>query len=338
MRRVSIKTNAYKNNEFPIAIISTIIGGLALRNEYVLSPAKIYKNTAPSIVTVTSMALEKDPFSPRKLIEVPNGSGAGFFFVRDDYIVTNAHVVKDADTVMVNNETATIVGVDSVHDIALLQLSRNNMKPLKKCAEPAVVGDSVLAIGNPYGFEKSISTGIISGVDRDMSNLVGLIQTDAAINPGNSGGPLIAADIGCVLGINTAIASANGSSSGLGFAIPIDIVDDIVGKIIEQKPHITFQLGVTLLPDNYANILGVHGAIIADVIPDGLGNILGLIGTYRDDFGRPMLGDIIIEINGNPVKHCSDVKKFLVRVGQGDVIKLKVLRSTGIESFQVELL
>lgn len=347
MKRLSIKTKSSKNSGFPVAVISTIVVGLALRNEYVLSPADIYARNSPSVVTVTSLVLEKDPFSPRKFMEVPKGSGTGFSFVHKDYIVTNAHVIENADAIKVNDEPATILGIDSQHDIVVLKLMKDDISmkisPLKKCTAPAVVGERVLAIGNPFGFDKSMSAGIISGVERAMGNLVNLLQTDAAINPGNSGGPLLAAESGCVFGVNTAIASASGSSSGLGFAIPIDVVDDIVHSIIEQKQgdHRSIQLGITLLPDDYANALGVHGAIIADVLPDGIASGLGLVGTYRDEFGRPMLGDIIVEIDGKPVKERGDITKLLEAStrakGSSVSFELKVLRSTGIESFRVEL-
>ena len=237
---------------------------------------------------------------------------------------------------------ATLVGADMLHDIAVLKLGDSDMKPLSKCTEPAVVGEKILAIGNPYGFDKSMSAGIISGVDRVLGDehrtLYNLLQLDAAINPGNSGGPLLSADHGCVIGVNTAIASTSGSSAGLGFAIPIDLVTDIANDIIEEKHSKLLQLGIAMLPDSYSNALGVHGVIIADVLPNSIASELGLSGTYRDNFGRPMLGDIIIGINGQPIVKGSDIHKVLSKLSKGDKLELQILRSTGVESVRMKIL
>jgi S1-C subfamily serine protease len=188
-----------------------------------------------------------------------------------------------------------------------------------------------------------MSSGIVSGTGRlladDDRELHGLLQTDAAVNPGNSGGPLVSADSGCVLGVNTAIVSRSGSSAGLGFALPIDSVERIARDIIAGRPlEARARLGVSLLPDAYAETLGVEGVIIADVIPGGLGSALGLVGTSRDEYGRPVLGDVIVELDGRPVGEGSELREALDDLRghrRGGTVLLRVVRGTGPASFEV---
>ena len=326
---------------YAIASATIVTSGSIIMGDDISS---VYTNVSPSVITVTATSPHMDAFAPGKYLEVPNGSGTGFFYVDGEHIVTNAHVIQGSSTVLIDGKPANIVGIDVKHDLAVLQLRDGQKhKPLSKCIKKPHVGQRVLAIGNPFGFEKSMSMGIISGLDRVLDpsaslegsmkqNLIGLIQTDASINPGNSGGPLLSADTGCVLGMNTAIASSTGTNVGIGFAMPISVIDDMItrdGMLRGDTELDKVRIGITLLPDSYANALGVHGAIIADVVPGGFAEKIGLIGTYRDVIGRPVLGDIILEINGQPVNHGSDVIRVMNRVCTGDLLKVKVSRQTG---------
>jgi len=354
-----IKTKESKNYNFkqvikgvaasPVfsVIGPTIISGVLFLSMHNANPEIIFNNVSPSIVTISSYGIHRDPFEPKTTTKYLKGTGTGFSFGGIDYIVTNNHVIDDAFYIKIttqkNNEIeAEVVGKDEKHDIALLHITKPMSLPnLKKCANSPKVGQSVFAIGNPFGYDRSMSTGIISGLERTMEGedkppFFNLLQTDAAINPGNSGGPLLDASSGCVLGINTAIVSPSGASSGIGFAIPMDkvydILEEIQGKIINPK----VQLGITLLPDKFADILGIHGVILADTLPEGIAEKIGLIGTSRDDYGRPLLGDIIVGVGKEDIRKNTDLYRILDAIKSGDTIELKVLRKSGIESFEIK--
>jgi S1-C subfamily serine protease len=247
--------------------------------------------------------------------------------------------------VKVDGNEAKVLGVDIQNDIAVLQIDKQNdrsMTPLKKCTSMPKIGDPVIAIGNPFGFEKTVTSGIISGIHRSLDSvdkfpLIDLIQTDASINPGNSGGPLLDGSNGCVLGVNTAIVSSSGASSGLGFSIPIDTVELIANDIISGKEETDVSIGVSVLPDTYAHGLGVKGVVIADVMPESIASKIGLEGTRRDQYGRPYIGDIIVGINDEKIEKRSDLYRILRELKKDDVIELVVLRSIGIVRFTIQL-
>lgn len=292
------------------------------------TPNMIYNRVEHSVVNVSAISLKKDPFSSR-YIENVSGIGTGFVYMKPNYIITNSHVIHDAISIKVNsgNEEfdAKLIGEDMRHDIALLEID-TGLKPLHACVAEPEIGDPVLAIGNPFGFEKSMSSGIISGLHRDLDASLpyfDMIQIDAAINPGNSGGVLLNGLDDCLIGMNTAIISPNGANTGVGFAIPIDKVNKIANNILENiRP---FQLGVTLLPQEYTDTMGIKGAIVSEVIPDSLAEKLGLIGTSRDMYGIPVMGDIIVGINDAKILKNSDVFKYLDNLQ--NVSSITVIRS-----------
>lgn len=324
----------------PIMPIISTIGGLIMGynlNSHV-SLATIFNKVSPSVVTITAMEFQKDPFSPRKLLETPKDSGTGFFY--KDYIVTNAHVVSDAFTIKITDingidHNANVVESDTVHDIALLDIEYSKFTSLKKCNKPQEIGDPVIAIGNPFGFNNTLTSGIISGNNRALSGnnktpLVNLVQTDAAINPGNSGGPLISSKDGCIIGMNTAIVSPTGTNSGIGFAIPISKVDQMINNISTPR------IGITLLPESFSEFLGIEGIIIADVLENSPADNAGLIGTSRDEQGKPIVGDVIVEINNKKCKQNSDLYTVLDKLKHNDFIDLKVLKNNGIQDIRIK--
>lgn len=330
------------------ALSGLIIGQTLLQMP---SANAIYTKVAPSIVTVSSIGVARDVFSSQ-FVESRNGEGTGFAFGNSQFIVTNAHVINDALAVKVtdadnNTSEAIVLGKDILHDIALLQIPESSdipLAPLPKCTFFPSIGEPVLAIGNPFGFERTLTSGIVSGIDRAIGGeqqtagrppLVTLIQTDAAINPGNSGGPLLDAKTGCVLGMNTAMISASGSSSGVGFAMPIAMVDKFVDSIVQGTPNERVQLGVTIVQDSIATFLGLDGAVIANVIQGGQADKLGLVGTQRDDSGRPIIGDIIIAINGKRIHNGVDLFAIMETLSKGDTITLTVLKNPGVEEYTI---
>lgn len=331
-------------------------GGVLAAHALLVTPAPIdiYRATAPSVVTVSSIGFKRDTFST-DFQETVNGEGTGFSFKGGQFIVTNAHVVEDALAIKVTDAVdteyeATVIGRDALHDIALLKInpkSNRTLKPLAMCQAPALIGDPVLAIGNPFGLERTLTSGLISATNRsigpggqiDRPPLVRLIQTDAAINPGNSGGPLLDAKKGCVLGVNTAMISASGSSAGVGFAMPITTVGEIVDGFIsgEDQARARPQLGVTIVQDSIAEFLGMKGAIIAHIIKDGHADSIGLVGTHRDESGRPVIGDVIIGINGRKISNGMELFAVMDALSKGDSITLTVLKDSGIQEYHIVL-
>lgn len=328
------------------------LSGMLFMNTNISPSNSIYKKVSPSIVTVQSTTLKRDVFSPRKFIKVPNGSGTGFF-IDNKHIVTNYHVIRNADVVIIKDRNdfneAVIDSVDTLHDIALLHLNNSEIdsvkgESLKLCKKEAVIGQEVFAIGNPFGLDKSFTAGIISGLERTLEGdgegnnqkgLLHMIQVDAAINPGNSGGALVDAQDGCVLGMNTAIIS---SGTGIGFATPSKYIQEIIDAdgLDGDNLGLGIYLGVELLPDNIAAEIGLHGAVIVDTIDGMPASDAGLLGTKRSGDGYPFFGDIIIGINsGNTgdwidIRSSIDLFRVLDMFKKGDTINFKVLRPEGV--------
>ena len=327
-----------------VAKIASAVGGLML-GHFVWSsptPEMIFNRMSPSVVKVTALDYQSDPFSPDNYLGIPSGIGTGFVFRDSRYIITNAHVVDDSFNVKITSAdgkelAATVIEKDRAHDIALLRLDdkATSLKPLHACSLKSTpkVGTSVMAIGNPFGFNNSASTGIISGLDRMLENeehvpLLGLLQTDAPINPGNSGGPLVDIHNSCVIGINTAIVSNSphgGTSSGVGFAVPIQQVDDFM----KHKKHPLMKLGIMMLPDRFVELLGLKAIVISDIIPDSVAQKMGLVGTTRDVYGRPIIGDMLLKLNEQTLHKAADLYKALATIPEGKDVDLVVLKQNG---------
>jgi S1-C subfamily serine protease len=205
-----------------------------------------------------------------------------------------------------------------------------------------MVGQRVFAIGNPFGLDHTLTTGIISGLGREIQSgntgrpIDGIIQTDAAINPGNSGGPLLNSS-GQLIGINTAIYSASGTSSGVGFALPSDMVSGIVDQIIRYGRVTRPILGVSFAPDGALDQLGLGGVLVLDARAGGPAARAGVRSTTRDESGRLILGDIIIELAGEQIQDSSDLYRTLDKLSVGETVDVTLLRGVDKVSARVTL-
>lgn len=296
----------------------------------------IFRNTSPAVVFVTSIALRRDLFS-LNAVEIPQGTGSGFVWDNLGRIVTNFHVVSDANRVqvtMADNSTwkAVLVGAAPDKDIAVLQIDApaDRLKPIAiGSSADLLVGQKVFAIGNPFGLDQTITSGIISALNREIKAVTGrtihgVIQTDAAINPGNSGGPLLDS-AGRLIGVNTAIYSPSGAYAGIGFAVPVDIVNNIVPQIIKHGKIIRPGIGATLADNRIAQKLGIEGVLILGVEPHGAADQAGLQPTtqYR---GEIILGDIITAVDGVGVGSVEDLLSELERHKIGAKVPFTIIR------------
>jgi S1-C subfamily serine protease len=303
----------------------------------------IYKRVLPSVVNITSTALVFNFFYGA----VPQqGQGSGFILDREGHVLTNYHVIAGANRgieVQLSNRRrykATPVGVDKVHDLALLKIDAPNLQPVTLADSSALnVGQKVYAIGNPFGLSGTMTRGIISSIrsikNEDGAPIEDAIQTDAAINPGNSGGPLLNSH-GEVIGINSMIAS-NGAdqSSGIGFAIPINTAKAVLGDLTRYGRVRRPSLGIisyAIGPDLAAQmgLSADYGVLIQRVIPGGAADRAGLRGGDQQAYvgNTPIMlgGDLIVAIDGQPVADTQDISAIMDRHQAGDEVSVTILR------------
>jgi S1-C subfamily serine protease len=301
------------------------------------STIELFKTVSPSVVYITSKTVRQDLFSFNAM-EVPQGTGSGFVWDANGFVVTNFHVIKDADTAdvtLADHSTweARMVGVAPDKDLAVLRIDApKNLLPAIAIGTSSdlEVGQKVFAIGNPFGFDQTLTTGVISGLGREIESVTrrpiqGVVQTDAAINPGNSGGPLLDS-AGRVIGINTAIFSPSGAYAGIGFAVPVDVVNRLVPQIIRDGKVRKAGLGISMAEDYTVRRLGVEGTLVLGVVPDGAADKAGLRPTRRDRRGALVLGDLIVAVDGQPVRESRDLFRLLDAHEAGDVVRLRVRR------------
>ncbi len=298
---------------------------------------EVFEQVSPSVTSITNKRFQRDYFS-FNVMEIPQGTGSGFLWDNKGHIVTNFHVIYEADEIEVTLQNgksydASIVGADPDHDLAALQINAKdlNISPVMiGSSRDLRVGQKVLAIGNPFGLDSTITTGIISALGRtiqSMSNryIHDVIQTDAAINPGNSGGPLLDS-FGRLIGVNTAIISPSGTYSGVGFAVPVDTVNRIITKLINHGKVDRPGLGITLIPEHIMARLGIEGVGILEVLKGGSAEEAGLKEVKRLRNGRVEMGDIITECDGSPVKSSSDLVRILDKHEVGDEVDIVIIR------------
>jgi len=299
----------------------------------------LFRNAQQSVAHITTLDVRTDMFRLRAL-EVPTGTGSGFVWDDRGNVVTNAHVVQAARAARVTLPDqsvweAKLVGVSRRHDLAVLRIDgaigRAKGLPIGT-SQDLVVGQAVLAIGSPFGLDYTLSTGVISGLGREIPGLSGLpihgaIQTDAAINPGNSGGPLLDS-AGRLIGVNTSILSPSGASAGIGFAVPVDTVARIVPQLIQYGREVRPIIGVEFADDEIARRLGVRGALVLRVAEGGPAAAAGMVGTTQEwPSGRIHLGDVITGIDDKPVRSSQDVHLALDDKQPKDKIVLHVVRA-----------
>jgi S1-C subfamily serine protease len=308
---------------------------------------KLFEQSAPSVVFITTTTRQQDSWS-RNIYEIPSGSGSGFVWDAQGHIVTNYHVIRDAyhAKVTLADKTswdAEIVGTEPRKDLAVLKIKpTSSLRPLPIASSYNLkVGQSVFAIGNPFGLDQTLTTGIISALGREINSVIGVpirdvIQIDAAINPGNSGGPLL--DIsGRLIGVNTAIVSPSGSFSGIGFSVPVDVVNWVVPDLIKYGKVQRPVLGIELVPQQSLDQLDLIGAMVLDVAPGSGAAKGGLRPTRRSSTGTMTLGDLIIEVNGEPIKSNNDLLLTLEKYKPGDQVRMKVLRNNQQATVNVTL-
>jgi len=305
---------------------------------------RIYRQASPSVANILTKAVEYDFFYNPVPVE---GAGSGFLIDTDGHILTNNHVVQGAQQIEVafgdhNTYKARFLGADTINDIALLQIDTKGRKltplPLGD-SKKLLVGQRVLAIGNPFGFQSTLTTGVVSSLDRTVQTgentfIDSAIQTDAAINRGNSGGPLLNSH-GEVIGINSAIYAPNGTTAGIGFAIPINTAKRVAEDLISQGRVRRATIGAegrTLWPDlaNALNLPVDQGVLIERVDQNGPAARAGLRGGNRTVLAglRELRigGDVIVAINGEAVASQSDLNLLLNRVRPGDTVQVSVIR------------
>jgi S1-C subfamily serine protease len=306
----------------------------------------LFRETQPSVVYITTLNRQRRvDFLGRRFDSVQDGTGSGFLWDDKGHIVTNYHVIGNADTyqVTLHDQTtwpATFVGQDPEMDLAVLRIEApaEKLRPIPVGSSSDLqVGQSVLAIGNPFGLDYTLTTGVISALDREVQSiggreLQGVIQTDAAINPGNSGGPLLDSS-GRLIGVNTQIVSSGGAWAGIGFAIPVDTVNWVVPELVVHGRVNRPQLGVTLVEGARLRPR-VDGVLILEVVRNSGADRAGLRGSRRTRQGI-VLGDVITAIEGRPVRSVSDIRALLERQQAGDSVTVSLLR--GEEEAEAEV-
>jgi S1-C subfamily serine protease len=302
------------------------------------STINLFRQASPAVVNITAIGVERDLFT-LNLYQIPQGTGSGFVWDTKGDIITNFHVIQNADSAQVtladqSNWKARVVGVAPDKDLAVLRIDAptNRLRPIPiGTSKDLQVGQSVYAIGNPFGLDQTLTTGVISALNREIESVTrrpiqGVIQSDAAINPGNSGGPLLDS-AGRLIGVNTAIYSPSGGSAGIGFAIPVDTVNRIVPELIRSGKIIRPGLGIQIADDQIAQRLGVAGILVVDVARGSAAAKAGIQPTRRDAEGRLRLGDIITAIDGKKVESPNDLYLLLEKYKIGDAVNLSIFRN-----------
>ena len=312
---------------------------------------RLFENSRNSVVYITTRAQVRD-FWSRDIFSVPRGTGSGFIWDESGHVVTNYHVIENASEATVRlangkDYPATLVGASQLHDIAVLKIkiSQKFSPPLPiGTSHDLKVGQDVYAIGNPFGLDWTLTNGIVSALDRSLTEENGntvehLIQTNAAINPGNSGGPLLDS-AGRLIGINTAIYSPSGANAGIGFAVPVDTVNRVVPQLISHGKYTRPVIGIGIDQDinqRMTAILQIKGVVVLRVPPGSAAAAAGLEGVATMQDGTIIPGDIITAIEGKPVNSVSELAARLDDFRVGDSVSLTVMREGKRRKVQVVL-
>ena len=300
----------------------------------------LFEKTSPSVVFITTKQQVRD-FWSRNVFSVPRGNGSGFIWDKLGHVVTNFHVIEEASEASVRlsdgrSLDAVLVGASPAHDLAVLRINVAFDQPPPVpigTSNDLKVGQKVFAIGNPFGLDYTLTSGLVSALDRSIKEKNGvtiehLIQTDAAINPGNSGGPLLDS-AGRLIGINTAIYSPSGAYAGIGFAVPVDTVNRVVPELIARGKFTRPSLGIQV-DERYNRMLSrqlqIKGVFVLNVEPASPASRAGLRGAKMGGHGQIIVGDIILALDGKPLE---DVPSLLTRLNDyrvGDKVSVLILR------------
>lgn len=313
---------------------------------------EVFEQASPSVAYITSSRFVRRSFFSLNPEEIRQGSGSGFIWNRDGYVVTNFHVIQNASRLYVTLQggdtyQGEVVGVAPDQDLAVLRIDapEEELQPVTPGdSSQLAVGRKVIAIGNPFGLDTTLTVGVVSALGREINSVTrrrirDVIQTDAAINPGNSGGPLLNS-LGELIGVNTAIYSPSGASSGIGFAIPVNTVKSIVPELIEFGRVQTPRLGINMFPPQqeayYRQRWGIEGVIVVDVI-EGLSPKQEGMQGLRETVQGIALGDVIVEIEGEPVTNQDDLLAVLESHEAGDVVEVVTRRDGQRRRYEIEL-
>jgi len=313
--------------------------GLCIEEKKVIA---LFKRCSPSVVFITNKAQRRVSLFSRNVTEIAQGMGSGFVWDRQGHVVTNSHVILGASSISVtladgSEWEAKLVGYEPDKDLAVLKIDAPGSKLVPIAVGKSAgleVGQTVLAIGNPFGLDHTLTKGIISAKGRQIQSWTGraitdVIQTDAAINPGNSGGPLLDSK-GRLIGVSTALKSTSGSNAGIGFAVPADTVNSIVPYLIRYGRVITPEdMGIELLSDSDANRFGLKGAVILRVAGNSVADRTGLEGIYLDRRRQIVVGDIIVGLDDKKVFTGEDLSDALKDYKPGDTVEFLVKRGRG---------
>jgi S1-C subfamily serine protease len=304
---------------------------------------RLFENAAPSVCYITTSNVRMDLWT-RNISEIKRGTGSGFVWDREGHIVTNYHVIQGADRAQVtlsdqSTWSAKLIGSAPEKDLALLKIEAETERllpiPLGQ-SNNLRVGQNVYAIGNPFGLDQTLTTGVVSALGREIESVAGIpirdaIQTDAAINPGNSGGPLLNSS-GQLIGVNTAIYSPSGASAGIGFSIPVEVVKWVIPELMIHGKIMRPVLGVELARTEITNrlveedILPLKGALVIDVTPGSGAQKAGIEPTRRNYYGEIVWGDLIVSFEGQKISSNDDLFLALEKYQPGTEVELEIIR------------
>lgn len=327
--RTAVLVNDASPTSLELGAGETLVNGLTTAETHTI---RLFEGAAPSVCFITTTQMRRDFFS-RDVSEIPRGTGSGFVWDKEGHIVTNFHVIQGADRCQVTLSdrttwSATLVGIAPEKDLAVLKIDvpREKLIPIPVGASEGLrVGQAVFAIGNPFGLDQTLTTGVVSALGREIESVAGIpirdvIQTDAAINPGNSGGPLLDSS-GRLIGVNTAIYSPSGASAGIGFSIPVDAVRWVVPELITYGQVKRPSLGIEV-----RSVRQIEGVVVYSVAVGSAAERAGLRGLARDSRGNIQLGDVITAINNEKINSYNDLFLALEKYNPGDQVSLTVKR------------
>ena len=322
---------------------------LSFQTEDETNNIEIFRAASPSVVFVTNNALYRTNRYSLNMQEIPQGSGTGFVWDKSGLIVTNVHVIKDASRVTITLQDqstwdAEVVGTAPGKDLALLRIAAPADKliplPLGDSSQ-LEVGRKVVAIGNPFGLDTTLTIGVVSALGREINSLSdrkirNVIQTDASINPGNSGGPLLNS-LGQLIGVNTQIISPSGASAGIGFAIPVNTVKKVIPQLLEHGEEVRPVLGIQNPPDAWSRQNGIKGVPVLAISSGFPAEKAGMVGVQQTRSGGILLGDVIVAIDETEVSNSDDLLNALEQHLPGETVTVITERNKQRMEFEVVL-